>query len=206
MVSVGSRHSQAGARINVGVLGAAMLVFSSSAAQARDKASDYVSVSGFYSQYLGVGSNNTGIKHPAPSADMELAVRVFSILSLTGAASNSMEPDRDDTETAQDRIRTVGGGLKIDIPGFLFVGSTRKDFRKWAKSSPLNLFIIGEALSLEMKDVVHQTSTYALAGRFGAGLDIYPFTDYSHFTVRYLYLNHSNTGFAVYSFGGGVTF
>ena len=179
---------------------------SATAAEAKRREPDYISLSGFYSQYLNAGIKDTTLKHPAPSADMELAIRFLPIVSLIGSASNSIEPDPDDTDTSQYRIRTAGGGLKIDIPGFLFIGADRSDFRKWSKSSPLNLFILGEALSLEMRDVITYQSTYYLAGRYGVGLDIFPFTTYSHFTLRYMYMNYANNGYAVYSFGGGITF
>lgn len=182
------------------------VLLSGSCAFAKKRSSDVFSLSGYYSQYTNAGVRDASIKHPAPSADIEVAIRVLSLVSLAASMSNSIEPDPTDIETQQERIRTLGGGIKVDLPGFFLLGTRRSDLMRWSKSDPFNLFAIGEALVLETKDVVTYNSTLYTAGRFGLGLDIFPFTELSHFTLRCLYMNFANNGYMVYSFGGGIVF
>jgi hypothetical protein len=181
-------------------------VFSGANAYGKTRNPDWVNLSGYYSQYTNAGGNTAALPHPAPSADVELGVRVMPILSLVGSLSNSVEPDKNDLETSQYRIRTYGGGLKLDLPGFFLLGAEKKDFKSWAKTSPINSFLIAEALSVEFRDVVTEIRTNSVAGRYGIGVDLFPFTTLSHFTLRVLYMNYQNSSYVVYSFGGGITF
>lgn len=167
---------------------------------------DWLNLSGFYSQYTTTQGSSANLPHPAPSADVEVSLRVIPSINLVGSMTNTVEPRSDDPETQQYRIRTAGGGLKFDIPGFLLIGGHLADFKKWTKTRPFNTFILAEALSLSLVDTTTETETKLTAGRFGMGIDIFPWTNLSHFTLRVLYLNYANVGYTVYSFGGGVIF
>lgn len=173
---------------------------------ARTQSTDWVNISGFYSQYGNANGDSSKFPHQAPSADIELGIRVFHVISLVGSITNTVQPDRDDANIAQYRIRQSGGGLKFDLPGFFFIGGELKDFKRWGKIKPFNTFLLTEALSLGLVDLTTEQTSTVQAGRFSLGMDIFPWTELSHFTLRASYLNHSNIGYWVYSFGGGVLF
>lgn len=167
---------------------------------------DWLTASGFYSQYSYQSGNFDPLPLPAPSADVEIALRFLSVLSLVGSLSNTVEPDPNDLANAQYRIRTAGGGIKLDLPGVFLIGASRAEFKRWGKRKPLNTFIVAEALSLSRVDVINGQTMVLPASRYGAGIDVFPFTQLSHFTFRWLYLNCSGVGYGVFSFGGGITF
>jgi len=171
---------------------------------AKKREFDWLNFSGFYSQYTKAGGG--AFPTPAPSADIDLALRLFSKLSLTGTISNTVEPDPTDSNIAQYRIRTTGGGLKLDLPGFFFLGGEWKELKKPAKNWPVSTFLMADVLNLTLIDVTNAEETSYLAGRYALGLDIFPFTDLSHFTLKFSYLSFANAGYFIYSFGGGISF
>ena len=177
-----------------------------SPALAKRRDPDYVTLSGYYSQYNLRGALDPVIQWPTQSADAELAVRVFSIVSIVGSLANSIEPDMNDAGASPYRFRTAGGGIKIDIPGLFFIGAEKRDYRASTKSHPFNLFFVAEALLLEMRDIATHGTVTVSARRAGFGLDIFPFVNLSHFTIRALAFNYANSTYVVTSFGGGVTF
>lgn len=176
----------------------------SSPAQAKKREFDWFNLSGFYSQYGRAGGAD--IPHPAPSADIDLAIRLYSKLSLAGTISNTVEPDPTDVSVAQYRIRTVGGGLKFDLPGFFLIGGEARELKRSAKNWPINSFIMAEVLTLTFFDVSNFVETPYTAGRYALGFDIFPWSELSHFSFKFSYLSFANAGFLVYSFGGGISF
>lgn len=185
------------------ILTLALIPWSSGASESNR---DWIVVSGHYSQYKTANGKLPSQSHPAPSADVDVAIRVLGPLNLLGSLTNTVEPDRNDPNITPFRIRTTGAGLKLDLPGFFFLGSKGRSFFDWGKSRPISTSLFAEAVNLELKDLLNTTTAQQTAGRFGIGLDLFPWTQLSHFTLRWMYLNSANTGYWVYSFGGGITF
>lgn len=180
--------------------------FQSSIVFGENRDRDFVSFSGFYSHYKLRGEADAGIQWPSHSADVELSVRLISIFSLVGSLSNSIAPEGVSSGYSLYRYRAERIGLKVDLPGFFFIGSSVKDFTRSGKFHPLNLFAIAESVNLEMKNVNSPDTTTASGRTVGLGIDIFPFTKLSHFTIRYQYFNYASTSYAVLGSGGGITF
>jgi hypothetical protein len=171
---------------------------------------DKYAFTSFYTMYsqsgLSSGSGAAGSGSPAPSLDVEFAIRLQTIFNLTLLYSRFQTPDSSNTAQLQDNISGYGLGMKIDLPGFFFIGGKREQSEREGKLHPVNSFLFGEILRSTLVDAAAGTTTTSTTPRYGFGFDLFLFNPYVYLSLKLSLLNLLGATYLGAGAGLGCTF
>lgn len=171
---------------------------------------DYVAVTTFSSSYasanLGTNPSSANGNALMPSVDMEFALRFNTIFNLTLSWTRFQDPDPNDTTFLQDEAGGFGAGLKIDLPGFFFLGSRADDNTRRAKNYAFNTYLFGEVVKLTLTDMKTGSKITATGGRDGIGMDIFPWNQTAYLSTRVAFFNLLGVSYINYAWGFGMRF
>lgn len=165
-------------------------------------------MTGFYSSYANsnISSSSAASVDVTPSVDIEASIRLRAIFSLTLTWVQFQNPDPNNNSQFQDDLSGFGLGMKIDLPGFFFMGGGNDELERAMKKSPLNTYIFGEVLKLTVTTPSTGGATTTSAGRGGIGCDIFPYFQHTYLSIRFALLNLLGVSYASYAVGVGFRF
>lgn len=167
-----------------------------------------LALTGFSSSYtnlkLGSNPNNTSVESVAPSVDVELALRGQSVFSFFVSWTHFSDPDPNDASQLPYTADGFGLGIKIDLPGFFFVGKSSAN--RGGKQHPVNTYLFGEVIKFFLTDISDGVKVSTTAARDGLGVDIFPFNQTAYVALRVSLLNLLGATYVSYSWGLGFSF
>ena len=173
-----------------------------STAVAAPAKGEWVAITSFYNVNNNLTMTNSATSRQLPAdANLELALRIRGPFSLTGAFIRFMEPPEGNTQVLQSRLRGWGAGFKVDIPGFLFMGTGHKT-ETAAKNYPINSYLFGQFEKIDATEVVSGATTSGIITRQGLGFDVFLFNPSVYLALRIGVLNY--LGDAYTNFGAGL--
>jgi hypothetical protein len=178
-------------------------IFSARTALAKFEQRDSYTITAYYTKYVSSGlSSGAATGTPTPSYDLEVAMRLQGIFSLTLDYSHFGTPDLTDPNETTYQISGVGIGMKVDMPGFFFIHGTRIQSIRESKLNPVNTFLFGEILKSSLNDLSKGTASTTTTPRYGFGIDLFPFTDSIYISTRGALFNL--LGVTSFSYAGGI--
>lgn len=161
----------------------------------------------YYSNYTDLKiSDSEEVKPELPgSIELEVGVRLHTI--FTFILTYGMAEAATDSTTGEPVNKRVyfGPGLKVGLPGFFFLGSSRRDSSRRMKKHPVNTFIYGQVLqSTEIPDNGAKYTTAAT--RYGFGMDIFLFNRYTYFSLALGTMSFDGDTYLSTNVGLGINF
>jgi hypothetical protein len=185
----------------------AVWLFAAGPAFARFEQRDNYSLTAYYTSYVSSGlSSGAATGQPPPSYDLEAAVRLQGIFSLTADFSMFKSPDLSDPNETTYQITGYGLGMKVDLPGFFFYHGRRIESIRETKLKPVNTFLFGEILKANLNDLSKNIASTTTTPRYGFGVDVFPFNDTVYFAFRIALFNLLGVTSFSYAGGFGIRF
>ncbi len=159
----------------------------------------------YYSTYHNVSVGSAESKSLPSSLDLEIALRLNSIFSLTLQGLQFQTASASETDLIQEEIKAYGLGIKIDLPGFLFYGGDRRDFSRAYKRYPANSSIFLDVIKVEANDA-NGTMVTSVSNRYGIAMDFFLFNPLVYLCVQFGGISYQADTQSFYGVGLGATF
>jgi hypothetical protein len=152
---------------------------------------------GLSTQMKDIGSSSTSNgAFPHQLQEAELGLRVMGIFSISAIGERSQD----------NTMQGFGGGLRIDLPGFFFIGADDRDLRKKAKSYPVNTSIFMQTISIQYKPVGQTTALKNTTTRYGVTIELFPFQQMVYVSLEGGLYNYGGNSYALTGAGLGMQF
>ncbi|MGE0527343.1 MAG: hypothetical protein AB7G93_21930 [Bdellovibrionales bacterium] len=157
-----------------------------------------MSISTLYSQFTDLRATTTALPQDlAPTWDVELNIRLRGPYSLAGFIGKSTD----------NVYENHGGGFRIDIPGFFFIGgNVLREAARSQRKYPVSTSAFGFLMQQTKNDEETGESSRFTGSIMGMSMDVFLFNPYSFLTVQASFFNTQGHAFFSYSYGVGFEY
>lgn len=172
------------------------LLLTSEVCLARPKTQTWVSAISTVSTYQDVKLSEGEPATLDTSLDVEIGFRLHSLFSFLLVGSSSVASMR----------QGYGLGFRIGLPGFFFLGATRKQTYRSRRHYPVNTSMFVTTSSMSWIPDSQEEEETVLASRYGLSLDIFLFQSLTFLTAYGGLYSFGGDTFLNYGGGLGVEF
>lgn len=165
---------------------------------------DWITMGAYYTTYSNLSlAGSVGRQIPS-SVDMEIGLRIHTVFTFMFAYNEFQSPSRPEEITA--KLGGPGLGMSVDLPGFFFIGGTKWDGVREYKNRPMNTYIFGQVLRLNVVEPATGLAQQVMAPKYGWGCDVFLLNRFLHLSVRLELFSYYGDSHLGYSGGLGLSF
>jgi hypothetical protein len=163
---------------------------------------DTINRTAFTTRYIGYSDirRNASSSHNdsavlSPAIEVELGFRFHTIYQFVLVGQNSFKADH----------KGFGAGLRIDLPGFFWLGGSRRSSYDIQRLHPVNTAVFAHVLTMDYIDS-NGSKSVNISNDFGIAVDIFLFNQYVFLQGQVSLFTTDGNAYGAYGIGLGAEF